>query len=308
MWSDFLYFSKTERTITLVLMVVVVVLLTGLFVKPYLHLPDDEDAMEADSLAVRQFDEEMERQRSVASSPLGHRSKEKPCPPVKMHPFDPNSADSTELRELGLSAFVAHNIVGYRRAGGRFRNVRKLSEIYGMDDSTFRRLEPFVRIEPQPSRRTDSTKVVGRPVGRRMEFVRQEKFPEGTKVDVNQADTTELKKVPGVGSVIAAMIVGYRERLGGYHDVNQLLEVRYVTPELLRWFVVGTVELRKVRVNHDGLERMRMHPYINFYQAKAFVQYRRKEGKIESLSPFTFYTEEFTEKDLQRIAPYVSFD
>lgn len=333
MWDDFLYFSKTERNITWGLMVVIVVLLVGMFVKPYLHLSDNDEVMTVDSLAVQQLDKELAQQRHVASPSIERRTKERTRPSVRMHPFDPNHADSAELREQGISAFVAHNIVSYRRAGGRFRNVQKLSEIYGMDDSTYQRLKPYVRIEPQPSQRVDSTKRVERPASRRMEFStnrtqgqahlehtesrmkiyksefeRQEKYPEGTKVDLNMADTTELKKIPGIGSVIAAMIVRYREQLGGYYDVNQLLEVKYVTSELLPWFVVGTVELRKIRINHDGLERMRMHPYINFYQAKAILQYRRKEGKIKSLSPFTFYTEEFTEKDLQRIAPYVSFD
>jgi len=309
MWSDFFYFTKTERIITLGLMVVIVLLVAGMFIKPHLHLIDGETIVPVDSLVVQQFDEEMaQRQRTVASH-RGRISKETlPTPSIRMHAFDPNLADSAELREVGLSAFVAHNIVRYRNAGGRFRNEQKLAEIYGMDDSIFQRVKPFVRIAPQPSQQADSVKIVRQRTSERIEVTKQEKYAVGTQVDLNVADTTELKKIPGIGSVIAAMIVRYREQLGGYYDVNQLLEIKYLTPELLPWFIIGTLELRKIRINHVGIDRLRMHPYINFHQAKAFLQYRKKEGKIESLSPFAFYTEEFTEKDLQRIAPYISFD
>ena len=45
------------------------------------------------------------------------------------------------------------------------------------------------------------------------------KYPKGTLVDVNLADTTELKKIPGIGSGIAKAIVSYRNRLGGFHSI-----------------------------------------------------------------------------------------
>ena len=62
------------------------------------------------------------------------------------------------------------------------------------------------------------------------------KYPEGTLVDLNEADTTELKKIPGIGSGIARMIVAYRKRLGGFYDMVQLKEVNYVDEDMLRWF------------------------------------------------------------------------
>ena len=52
---------------------------------------------------------------------------------------------------------------------------------------------------------------------------------------------------------------------------------------------------------------MRSHPYINFYQAKAIVEYRKKKGSLTSLKPFSLY-EEFTETDLERIGHYVCFE
>ena len=139
------------------------------------------------------------------------------------------------------------------------------------------------------------------------EYVKAFKYPEGTLVDVNSADTTELKKIPGIGSGIAGGIVRYRERLGGFYALSQLEEVKHVTPELLKWFKLENDSTRKLEINKAGLDKLRAHPYLTFYQAKVIVEHRRKKGQIKSLSQLALY-EEFTEKDLERLSAYVSFD
>jgi DNA uptake protein ComE-like DNA-binding protein len=124
---------------------------------------------------------------------------------------------------------------------------------------------------------------------------------------VNSADTAELKKIPGIGSGIAGGIVRYRERLGGFYALSQLEEVKHVTPELLKWFKLENDSTRKLEINKASLDKLRAHPYLTFYQAKVIVEHRRKKGQIKSLSQLALY-EEFTEKDLERLSAYVSFD
>jgi competence ComEA-like helix-hairpin-helix protein len=139
------------------------------------------------------------------------------------------------------------------------------------------------------------------------EYVKTFKYPEGTFVDVNSADTAELKKIPGIGSGIAGGIVRYRERLGGFYALSQLEEVKHVTPELLKWFKLENDSTRKLEINKASLDKLRAHPYLTFYQAKVIVEHRRKKGQIKSLSQLALY-EEFTEKDLERLSAYISFD
>ena len=139
------------------------------------------------------------------------------------------------------------------------------------------------------------------------EYVKAFKYPEGTLVDVNSADTTELKKIPGIGSGIAGSIVRYRERLGGFYALSQLEEVKHVTPKLLEWFKLGNDSIQKLKINKAGLDKRRAHPYLTFYQAKVIVEHRRKKGPIKSLSQLALY-EEYTEKDLERLSAYISFD
>ena len=116
-----------------------------------------------------------------------------------------------------------------------------------------------------------------------------------------------MKKIPGIGSGIAGSIVRYRERLGGFYTLSQLEEVKHVTPVLLKWFKLENDSVRKVEINKAGLDKLRAHPYLNFYQAKIIIAHRRKKGPIKSLSQLALY-EEFAEKDLNRLSAYISFD
>ena len=63
-----------------------------------------------------------------------------------MRPFDPNTVDFDGLRRLGLSKHEAVSLLKYRAAGKIFRIPEDLTLCYGIDDSLFRRLEPYVRI------------------------------------------------------------------------------------------------------------------------------------------------------------------
>lgn len=93
---------------------------------------------------------------------------------------------------------------------------------------------------------------------------------------------------------------------GGYGTV-QLKEVNYVDEDMLKWFKLGNTPIHRINANKAGLDKLRSHPYMNFYQAKVIIEYRRKKGKLKSLSQLSLY-EEFTEKDLERLSHYLAFD
>ena len=116
-----------------------------------------------------------------------------------------------------------------------------------------------------------------------------------------------LEKIPGIGSGIARLIVGYRQRLGGFYQIEQLKDINLDTRQLQAWFSIDPTNVHRINLNRTGVDRLRSHPYINFYQAKAIVEYRKKKGSLTSLKPFSLY-EEFTETDLERIGHYVCFE
>ncbi len=235
--------------------------------------------------------------------------------PARLTPFafDPNTADSLTLRRLGLPHWMAGNILRYRQKGGRFRRAEDFRKIYGLTQEQFDTLFPYIVIDtalairPPAMQRTTPLLLANRQADSLSARPQTQKYEPGTTVDLNRADTAELKMIPGIGSGIARLISGYRQRLGGFYRIEQLEEIGLDHTRLAAWFCIDTAALQRLNVNRLGVERLRRHPYLNFYQAKAIVEYRRKHGPLKSLKPFALY-EEFTPDDLERLAPYLSFE
>ena len=137
-----------------------------------------------------------------------------------------------------------------------------------------------------------------------------EKFPAGTVIDINSSDTLQLMKIPGIGAAFAKRITSYRKMLGGFYRLEQLQEVYGMYEELyekiIPYLQTDTEVITPISVNSASLDKLRSHPYINFYQAKAIIEIRKKKGKLESIDQLKLL-EEFTEEDLERIKHYLIF-
>ena len=305
MWKDFFYYSRSERRAVYFLLFLIALLLVAIIFyskRDNVSLNLVENSAEVDSFLA---DVKKVKEYSVKESQDDYSDAHRTD---LLFEFDPNSADSIELSRLGLPSYVVKNVLKYRAKGGRFKTAASFSKIYGLTPELFAELAPYILIPEQLSVRKRK-QVFPKTDSIRIESHQQpsDKYSEGTKVNVNMADTIELKKIPGIGSVIARNIVAYRQRLGGFYDLEQLLEVRFFTPDLLEWFVLGDTPVNKLRVNRESLDKLRAHPYLNFYQAKIIVEHRKKRGEIKSLSQLSLY-EEFTEKDLKRLSAYFNFD
>jgi len=53
------------------------------------------------------------------------------------------------------------------------------------------------------------------------------------KININTAGIEELKKIPNVGEVIALRIIEYREKVGKFDSVEQLLEIKGIGEKTL---------------------------------------------------------------------------
>lgn len=307
MWKDFFYYTKSERRVILLLLAIALLLLGIWAVMEYLR-PVEVPVTLSESEEIDSFLANLEEQEKIRKS---HTPKNEIS--VVLQPFDPNTADSVLLRQLGLPVYIVRNILKYRAKGGVFRSPESFSRIYGLKEEVYQKLKPYITIAPLVSVshvRTDTF----RQLKDTIPYI--PKYEEGTIVDLNKADTSILKRIPGIGSTLARMIVVYRQRLGGFYDVSQLQEVPHVGVELNKWFVVTPAGLHKIQVNSASLDKLRSHPYMDFYKAKAIMEYhkakaimeyRRKRGKIKGLSQLSMF-EEFTEKDLKRLSPYLTFE
>lgn len=303
MWRDWFTFSRQDRRAIILLAALIVVAVVLLWTKPMWHREEATVLLGTDSVAIR----------------LASPNPQQPIVKIEPRPFNPNTADSLELLSVGLPPRVARNILRYRKAGGEFRRPEDLARIYGLHDSVFARVRPYVAI-PQPTglSRGESLADVPEPLPIMLpsdtmqrehpyaEYMRA-KYKPGQFVDLNRADTSELMKIPGIGPVYAKMIVDYRERLGGYHSIVQLRDLEVLPEDLGDWVHVSTPPAAMLNVNRLSLTQLRSHPYLSFYQAKAIVELRKREGHIRSARQLLFL-DEFSETDIERLTPYLSFE
>lgn len=129
-------------------------------------------------------------------------------------------------------------------------------------------------------------------------------------VELNSADTAELKRLRGIGSVYAARIVKYRNLIGGYADLEQLKEVYGISDslyqQLLPHLSLDTAAIRKIAINTDPLEQISRYPLIDKAQAKAIVRYR-EGGHTFSCAEDLLDIPLLDEKTVYRIAPYLTY-
>ena len=106
-------------------------------------------------------------------------------------------------------------------------------------------------------------------------------------IDLNTTDTIILKQLPGIGGAFAKWIVDYREKLGGYCETGQLLEV-YRMDTVRFNEIKGFVKIdsafipKQLRINSDAFKVLLKHPYLKYEDVKKIVNHREQKGMITS--------------------------
>lgn len=146
---------------------------------------------------------------------------------------------------------------------------------------------------------------------RKFRYTQNKKYPIGTIIELNQADTASLKMIPGLGSSFAKRIVKYRNLLGGFYSVDQLSEVFGIDEDrfnaLKPWFSVDPSVIHPLRVNKLRIDSLPYHPYLSYPQRRAILKLLKQKGRLEGWENLQLL-EEFTKEDKERLAPYLSFE
>jgi DNA uptake protein ComE-like DNA-binding protein len=106
-------------------------------------------------------------------------------------------------------------------------------------------------------------------------------------VELNSADTLDLQQLRGIGPGFAKRIVNYRERLRGFSDKRQVLEVfgmdsaRYTLIE--KNLLVNRDSVHPVDLNTVTFKELLRHPYFPFPITKNIMVYRQKNKTFKSL-------------------------
>lgn len=133
-----------------------------------------------------------------------------------------------------------------------------------------------------------------------------EKFP---LVDLNAADSMTLVRLRGIGPVLAARIIKYRESLGGFANVNQLKEIygmdTLMLESIIPFLTVDVSAIRRMNLNTASFKELLHHPYLEYEDVKRIVNYRDKHQPIDSLNVL-FGVEGLPPELVRRMLPYLT--
>lgn len=249
--------------------------------------------------------------------------------------FDPNEADSTQLLSLGLAPYQVRSIYRYRARGGRFSTKDDFRRVYRLTNEQWEHLSPLIRISrkyqlvdlppagdprlassrpssPRTSSPSSDTLSAGTDTLSTASSAPARRYPEklsgSETLDLNLADSAQLCRVPGIGPYFSRRILQYRRRLGGYVSTAQLLQIQDFPADAIAWLeVADTTTLKRLQLNRLSTRQLMKHPYMGYYRASEIASYRRIHGPIRSIDVLRGMPH-FSEQDIERLAPYLSFD
>lgn len=142
--KDLVHLMRNDRMIVLGTVTIIVALVAMIL------LGDEKDA---DGSAVRKENTERKWGYDGKSGYNGKKKVEKyyaveSSRKVHLVPFDPNTADSTVLLQLGLAPWQVRSIYRYRAEGGVYTCPEDFARLYGLTVKKFRELRPYIRISP----------------------------------------------------------------------------------------------------------------------------------------------------------------
>lgn len=212
----------------------------------------------------------------------------------------------------------------YRSHGGRFRKKEDFARLYGLTLKQYRQLEPYITIQPevmaadvikggqenrsfQNNRNNPSTQNTQKaPQPSSLSPQPSPKLRFGETVDINTADTAELKKIPGIGSYYAKRIVELRQRRQAFVSPEELLTIRNF-PETALTYMTASQKFPEIFVNQWSQKQLADHPLLNYAQARDIIALRRTAGMVKAASDLAALPS-LDAATLKRVTPFLRFD
>ena len=193
--------------------------------------------------------------------------------------FDPNLLNSEGWKALGFSEKQAITIVNYRDRNlkGSFKSPEDLQKCFVISTDKFQELKPYIKINPAADRKQE---------------LKQEKT-DFSKTDLNTITFRQLLEF-GLDEKSAGSIIGFRKKLGGFVNKQQIMDTYNIDKELVQKLIsiapLDASGVPKYSLAEAPEEWLKNHPYFK-YSADKIIYYRisnpddRKIWKFLKLKP-----------------------
>jgi competence ComEA-like helix-hairpin-helix protein len=309
---EYLFFTAKERVgiICVVVIMMVYPCIPFIYTLFYKSQPVDYKTFEKEIAQLEQKEQDSSRnfnsQNNPDYEPFYQQSEKRSYTYTnkgELFYFDPNTLSVEGWGKLGIREKTAHTIQNYISKGGRFYKPEDIGKIWGLHEDEVKRLLPYVRIESKSSNEYNKY-----PESERRNPYEKPGYTI-TSVNINDADTSVFIALPGIGSKLAARIIAFRQKLGGFYKTEQVAET-YGLPDstfqkIKNRLIIGNSNVKKLNINTATVDELKAHPYLRFNIANALVQYRLQHGSFSAVSDIKKIMM-ITDEIYDKAAPYLT--
>lgn len=192
--------------------------------------------------------------------------------------FNPNNFAKSDWIAMGFSEKQSQVFCNFISKKGGLKSGDEILKVYGVAPEYLEKLQGQIKI---PTR----------------------------LFSLNQISKEQLESAKGIGEVLSARILKYREKLGGFYSVDQLQEVYGVKTEVVdevkKISRVDSQNIKKLRINFVSYDELKNHPYLKEKEVKKIIQ-------IRSESPIADFTQLFSvisdSARVKKLKPYLKYD
>jgi competence ComEA-like helix-hairpin-helix protein len=221
---------------------------------------------------------------------------------VPLFAFDPNTLSLAGWQSLGISEKTATGIRKYISHGGKFRQPDDLKKIWGLSAAKLDQLLPYVKI---------ATEEKSTPSFTRYDENKAQQKSAQKAIDINLADSAQWETLPGFGAKLSARMVQFRQKLGGFHQIDQVAELYGLKDSVYQAvkgrLILTKIPLRQININLEQAVEMKNHPYLGYRLANAIVAYRESHGLFLSIEDIK-KIQLIDEKLFNKISPYLTLE
>lgn len=174
--------------------------------------------------------------------------------------FDPNHLDLLGWQKLGFTEKQAQVIVNYRDRNlrGSFKSIEDVQRCFVISDEKFKELKPWIRISVKESpKTTEKTEPISK--------------TDFSQVDLNNITFKQLIEF-GFDERGSSSFLGYRKRLGGFVNKQQILEIYNLDKNLAEKLIsnsqLNATGITKYSITNAPEDFLKTHPYFRRYGDK----------------------------------------
>lgn len=186
--------------------------------------------------------------------------------------FDPNMTDFEGWKKLGFSEKQSQVIVNYRDKNlkGSFRTLEDIEKCFVISAEKFEEIKPFIKINPENFKTNTSQNTTPSNPTPKNDYSTETKT-DFTKIDLNKITFRQLIEY-GFDEKSAASYIGFRNKLGGFVNKNQILETYNIDKILIQRLVYAaplhTEDIQKYTLIDAPESWLKNHPYFKYHADK----------------------------------------